>query len=607
VKASAAQILKGKSTLPYEYRVITKTGELKWVSEIVTPIRYKGKRAVLGNFMDISERKLTKLKLKQSRESYRTLFNQSPEAIMLIDFNGKILDCNEATSNLVGRPKDKIIGSSFKKLGFMGAGDKDGDFNPLSMFQTGDYIGPGLVQFEVKNEKNVKSWLEVFPALLKKDDKEYAVQTIIRDITERKQSEEALRQSEQRFRELADFLPQIIFELDLEGNITFVNHFAFDLSGYTTEEYQNGLNAIQMFVNEDRERILNDIERVLRGEDVGGIEYTFLKKDGTTIPVIAYAAPIVRANKTVGIRGIVIDITDRKRMEEQLIESEERYRSFAENLPGITFKLDTDFKPIFFHGAVQEIFGHNIQEITAERLRWDQVVHPADLPKINHAIEEVLSRPNYSVEFETRIIHKDGSTHWIHIFIQSVWDENDTPQYLHGLIFDITERKLAEEALKESEQRFMSIFENAMDGIVLVDLNTKNFYLGNKMICQMLGYQSDEFKTLNFLDIHPKKDLPFIFERYDKQMKGEITTAENIPMVRKDGSTLYADINSTPITFAGKEYLLGFYRDITDRKNREVELKGHSEHLEALLKQSISELKPSYDKTQPETGNDDET
>ncbi len=146
------------------------------------------------------------------------------------------------------------------------------------------------------------------------DMEEYNVK-LEREINIRKQIEASIRESEARFRELADLLPQTVFETDLKGNFLFTNRSAFELFGYTQEDYVQGLNALQMFIPEDRERLRGDVQKILNGEYLG-LEYAALKKDGTTFPVIIYASPIIREGNAIGIRGIAIDIRERKRAEE---------------------------------------------------------------------------------------------------------------------------------------------------------------------------------------------------------------------------------------------------------------------------------------------------
>ncbi|MBI4842853.1 MAG: PAS domain S-box protein [Nitrospirae bacterium] len=135
------------------------------------------------------------------------------------------------------------------------------------------------------------------------------------------------------------------------------------------------------------------------------------------------------------------------------------------------------------------------------------------------------------------------------------------------------ERTRNEKALAESEEKFRTIFDNATDGILLADIEEKMFYTGNTKICEMLGYTLDEIKKLGVMDIHPEKDLPYVIEQFERQVRKEIMVAKDIPLKRKDGSVFYADINASHLTLAGREYMTGIIRDITERKKSEKELK----------------------------------
>jgi len=140
---------------------------------------------------------------------------------------------------------------------------------------------------------------------------------ITEDITDRKQSEVALRESEERFRELAELMPETVFEVDLEGKLTFVNRNAFNNFGYTQQDLKKGLKSFDMIIPKDRERAQDNVTKILTGEKSGINEYTALRKDGSTFPVMIHSAPIFKEGKPVGLRGFMVDITDRKKAEEE--------------------------------------------------------------------------------------------------------------------------------------------------------------------------------------------------------------------------------------------------------------------------------------------------
>ncbi len=149
--------------------------------------------------------------------------------------------------------------------------------------------------------------------------------------------------------------------------------------------------------------------------------------------------------------------------------------------------------------------------------------------------------------------------------------------------FEQAERKKTTKESGESKRTFRAIFDNAADGIVLADVKNKQFYIANKVFCQLLGYNSREIKKLGVKDIHPDRDLPYVVEQFEKQSKREFTLAKDIPVKRKDGSVFYADVNAFPITFDGKKYLMGIFRDITKRKKAEEEIR----KLTSAVEQSI--------------------
>ena len=123
--------------------------------------------------------------------------------------------------------------------------------------------------------------------------------------------------------------------------------------------------------------------------------------------------------------------------------------------------------------------------------------------------------------------------------------------------------------IKEISEIYETIFDNAPDGILLADVENKKFYMGNKMICQMLGYSLEEIRNMGIMGIHPEEDLPYVIEQFEKISRKEIVIAKDIPVKKKDGSIFFADVNSVSITFSGKTYMAGIFRDITERRKRE--------------------------------------
>ena len=165
------------------------------------------------------------------------------------------------------------------------------------------------------------------------EELEQKVKELKKEARYRKKAEQALQESEEKYKELANSLPQIVFEMDKTGNLTFANHNAFELFGYRQNNFTTGLNALEMLIPQDRESALENMQRVLKGAVLSGLEYTALRKDGSTFPVMIHSNPIIRENKPVGLRGIMIDLSEQKHSEESLRESEFRFRSLFDLSP----------------------------------------------------------------------------------------------------------------------------------------------------------------------------------------------------------------------------------------------------------------------------------
>lgn len=182
---------------------------------------------------------------------------------------------------------------------------------------------------------------------------------------------------------------------------------------------------------------------------------------------------------------------------------------------------------------------------------------------------------------EIKNLRKDGSAIWCSVST-TTFDHPDLGTVYLSLHQDITGRRRMETALKDSENNFRNIFNSALDGLLLADAETGRFLMCNKRSCRMLGYSERELLRLTVRDIHPAKALAHVREQFDRQVRGEIEMAPDLPVKRKDGGVFYADINSAPITFYGRKCLMGNFRDVTERRKAELALK-QSENLHRTL------------------------
>ena len=277
------------------------------------------------------------------------------------------------------------------------------------------------------------------------EELEERVRELERKSVELKRAEQALTETESKYRELADLLPQTVFEIDEKGNFTFANRYGFESSGYSQEDIDRGLNALQLFIPEDRERVARNIRKTLSGERSQGHEYTALRKDGSTFPVLIYSSPIIRDNKPVGLRGIVIDMTERRRAQEALRDSEEKYRGLFERASDGIFLADAETHIILdANRQAERLIGRPRGELIGMP---QSKLHP---PEHAEYYEEKLRkyvRKGMVLDLQAEVIRKDGGI--VPVFISATVVTIHGRQVMQGLFRDATEERgvlnLAEE------------------------------------------------------------------------------------------------------------------------------------------------------------------
>ena len=264
------------------------------------------------------ERKQFEKALKKEKDFINEILHNVNSLVVVIDLKGNIVKFNRASERLSGYRCRDIKGKPFwdilisseerKYLKSIIAAVK---VNGLSNNLQNNWV-------TTEGRKRLIDWM--ISAIKNPDGSlKYILATGL-DITEQISAEAALRSSENRFRELADSLPQVIFETDQTGNLTYVNQNAYHLFGYTKNDFENGINALDTLIAEDREKAANDILRVLDEKSVEHYEYTGQRKDGQTFPISIHSKRIVRDNKVEGLRGIIIDLTEIKAVEKEKSE-----------------------------------------------------------------------------------------------------------------------------------------------------------------------------------------------------------------------------------------------------------------------------------------------
>jgi PAS domain S-box-containing protein len=253
---------------------------------------------------------------------------------------------------------------------------------------------------------------------------------------------------------------------------------------------------------------------------------------------------------------------DLERAHADLKESEHSYRSLIENLPQCIFVKDVNCVYVNCNKNYASELGLTPKQLVG---KTDFDFFPRELAEKYRADDQRVMAEGRTVEIEEHYI-KDGQVLWVQTVKTPVRDAARDVIGIQGIFWDISERKRAEEALRASEARFKSIFDDVTDGLLLADPVTQSLAMANRAMCEMLGYSEEELLGLGIKDIHPEADLAAVEKAVSMQMRGELRVAQDIPFIRKDGTVFYADVNSAPVTINGRELLMGCMRDVTEKR-----------------------------------------
>jgi len=380
-----------------------------------------------------------------------------------------------------------------------------------------------------------------------------------------------LKESETRFRELAELLPQTVFETDAEGRFTFVNRLACESFGYEQEELPV-LHLADLFAFGDRQRLTQNFHKRLRGEPFWDHEYMAQRKNGTTFPILVYSAPIIQNGIPVGLRGVAVDITERQYAEQALQESKAKLESIFESSPNAICVTDlegniVDCNPAtletYGHTAKDELLGHSLFDLigAGDRIQAREVMQ--------HTVAEGLTK-----DVELTLLKKDGRKFPSEVSASLMTDPAGHPMGLVTAMADITERKQAQDALRESEQKFRSLVETSSDWIWEIDREGRYTYASPK-VKDLLGYEPEEIIAKTPFDFVSAQEKQSAIEFFADLLESPRAFADFVNVnLHKNGSEVTLETNGVPIYDADGDFLgyRGVDRDITERKRLEQAL-----------------------------------
>jgi PAS domain S-box-containing protein len=236
------------------------------------------------------------------------------------------------------------------------------------------------------------------------------------------------------------------------------------------------------------------------------------------------------------------------------------YQSIFDAENDLVMVLDTRFKIKKANLATSRFLQKPLNEIVGETCC--ELIHGINNPPRECPLN-IINRSKKHEEAECYLSEKDM---WLQVSSDPIFNENGKMTNIVHIVRDITQFRKTEASLRESERRFRAVFDFANHGIHIMDMDEKKTLMINKMLCQMLGYSKEEFKKLKVDDIYPQKNLPHIIEQFRRLLREEIDTTRNIPLLRRDGTVLYADVSAVPFMLGGKTYIMCIFRESTEHK-----------------------------------------
>jgi PAS domain S-box-containing protein len=505
--------------------------------------------------------------------SYSELFNSVTEAIYIQKEDGTFLDVNNGATKMYGYSRQELVGRNPEFVSAPGMNDLAAIINLTKRVA----LTGRSEQFEFWGRRKNG---EIFPKEVVCNKGKYMGEDVIfttaRDITERKLSDIAIKDSEEKYRMLLELAPDAFFQGDAMGNFITVNSKAITLTGFSRDELLK-MNMKDLFSEEILIKNQLRYDLLQQGETVKS-ERKINKKDGSFISVEMNSKLMPDGS----YQSFFRDITERKKAEEDLQKERKLLKTFVDNIPISIFIKDRESRKVLSNPAdrsniqktEQEVIGKNDYDLFSPKeaegfIKDDRYVMDNDI-SIEGKEETILNKQDGSIRLmsTTKMPFKNDLGETIGVI---------------GFSFDITERKRVEEALRESEKRFRSLFEHSPDAIILADIETGIIIDANSEASRLLARPAEEIRGMHQAELHPHRTNAYSKKSFRSQIrklieKNEYQTIENL-ISRKDGSEVPVEVLASIITIDGRPVLQGVFRDIAERKRAEEALQQSKERL----------------------------
>jgi len=514
---------------------------------------------------DITELKQAEVALRESEEKHKALIETTDTGYLILDAQGKVIDANKEYIRLTGYDTlDEILGRSVVEW----TAPHDLERNAIEVKKCAEQGYIRNLEIDYINRSEQITPIEINATVVGSGES-VRILALCRDITERKRAEDALRESEERYRSLVEAAPDVIYTISAEdGSFTSLNSAFETVTGWSRAEWI-GKPFASLAHPDDLPLAEQTFQRALRGETQPSYELRVLSKSGECLVGEFTSTPHVKGGKVVGELGIARDITQRKRAEEVLrLEKENFRRSLDESPLGVRIVM-ADGNTLYANRAILDFYGYDsLEELQKTPLRARYT--PESYAEFQKRKQQRQSGDFSTSEYGISIVRKNGEVLHLQVHRKEVlW--NDAQQFL-VMYQDITERKLAEEELRENEDRITKIFRSIPDALIISRLEDGKIVEVNDAWYKVFGYKREEVIGKSSLALNLFADST------DRQRAMALLREQSfvrdfeLQIRQKSGALLTVILSIELQEIHGEQYMISVLQDITERKRAEKQV-----------------------------------
>jgi len=565
------RILAGGEGEAISFRIIRPDGETRWLDATRYTVRRRDKdgrpTVIMGAIRDVTETRNSRIALQQSEEKYRAVVESAGEAICTLNADGVFLFMNNICAQRLGGSANELVGKTLWDVFPKEFADTEAArardavvSGKSSLIETLVPLGDEMMWYQISMEPVRDHDGEVRSALV-----------FARDVTHQKQASEGLRESEAHLQAILSSLHQaavLVYSLDGDILSSWTSRDMDERYGIDTSALP-GKNLHDFYPPDIAEARIQQIEYVHKTGQPSRNEWTFTLPNGE-FWVETTLSPLRDSEGNItSVVAFARDITERKQTEEQLRQSEQRYKALFEGTSEGILVADVEtHKYLFANPAICEMMKYSLQEFL--EMNITDCHPPEDLAHVISCFE-AQSRGEYRVAPNIPFQTRDGEVFYADVSAALIKFEGRDCAV--GFIHDLTEARLAAEQLRQSKQRYRMLFEGASEGILVADIEESKLVFSNPAVRKMLKYSEEELLEMHVRDCHRPEDIERMMIEFEALARGEKKLAPAIPFLTKNGEIVYADVGGTVMRIEGRNCLVGFLRDLTDARRAEEALK----------------------------------